>query len=361
MSTFRQLVDEARKRTWVRGVQALAMAIAMLAFPAAATAAGGGDDADRGERGRFCSKTASLLFHACLSEIKDDLFVAAAICINVSDKEEREECNDEAKEAKQEGKQLCRDQRAGRRDACDLLGEGRYDPDFEPALFDDPRNPSAPNPFFPLEIGNVWEFGGAEAIHLEVLDETKLVDGVHCLVVRDQVTEDGDLVEDTDDWFAAAKDGAVWYCGEEVKDFESTDGDDPRLPELVSIDGSFKAGRDGDKPGIIFPASPTPGDFHVEEFSLGNAEDVTEVLSTDYSFGSDPELDRFVPEELAERFCDDDCVVTRNGSLLEPGIFARKYYASGIGVFLEVNPDTGEVVQLTDCNFDPRCDDLPEP
>ncbi|MGH8659698.1 MAG: hypothetical protein ACREV4_14805 [Gammaproteobacteria bacterium] len=179
---------------------------------------------------------------------------------------------------------------------------------------------------------------------------------------RDQVFKDGDLVEDTDDWFVPAKNGNTWYCGEEVKDFESFDGDDPRLPELVSIDGSFKAGRDGDKPGIIFQASPNVGQVYLGEFSLGNAEDVTEVLSTTYAFGNDPELDRLVPKPLAEHLCSaGDCVVTKNFSLLEPGIFARKYYTRGIGFFLEVNSDTGEVLQLVDCSFDARCMDLPAP
>jgi hypothetical protein len=92
------------------------------------------------------------------------------------------------------------------------------------------------------------------------------------------------------------------------------------------------------KPGITFQASPTPGQVYLEEFSLGNAEDVTEVLSTTYAFGSDPELDQLVPEPLAQRFCSSgDCVVTKNFSLLEPGIFARKYYARGIGVFLRAS------------------------
>jgi hypothetical protein len=54
-------------------------------------------------------------------------------------------------------------------------------------------------------------------------------------------------------------------------------------------------------------------------------------------------------------------VVTKNFSLLEPGIFARKYYARGIGFFLEVKPDTGEVLQLVNCSFDDRCKDLPQP
>ena len=181
--------------------------------------------------------------------------------------------------------------RQWRLDACKVLGQGRYDPDFDPALFDDPKNPTSPNPYFPLEVGNLWEYRGASEVNtVEVLDQTKLIDGVHCLVVNDQVFKDGDLVEDTDDWFAAAKDGNVWYCGEEVKDFESFDGDDPRLPELVSIDGSFKAGRERDKPGIIFQATPDAGQSYLEEFSLGNAEDVTDVLSTTFPLGADPEL-----------------------------------------------------------------------
>ena len=119
----------------------------------------------------------------------------------------------------------------------------------------------------------------------------------------------------------------------------------------------------GDKPGIIFLASPRQGDVYLEEFSLANAEDVTQILSTTYAYGKNAELDRLVPRRLAERFCAGDCVVTKNFSLLEPGIFSRKYYARGIGVFLEVetDPETETVSQLVDCNFDPRCSALPTP
>ena len=330
-----------------------------------ALAKGGGkddDDDDRIDR-RFCSRTADLLYRACGHEVEDDFLVASAKCINVSDWEERAQCFADAKSASREGRQLCREQWSGRRDICQILGEYRYDPDFDSANFDDPKNPINPNPYYPLQVGNRWEYsGGNEFNTIEVLDETKLIDSVACIVVRDQVFKDGDLAENTDDWFVQAKDGNTWYCGEEVKDFESFDGDAPRKPELVSIDGSFKAGRDRDKPGIIFLASPMPGDVYLEEFSLGNAEDATEVLSTTYAFGSDFELDRYVPQQLAERLCSTgDCVVTRNFSLLEPGISARKYYARGIGFFLEVTPDSGEVLQLTDCSFDSRCVNLPEP
>ena len=55
--------------------------------------------------------------------------------------------------------------------------------------------------------------------------------------------------------------------------------------------------------------------------------------------------------------------MTKNYSLLEPGIFARKIYAPGVGVIVEVEFDDegGTVVQLSDCNFDSRCAGLPQP
>jgi hypothetical protein len=358
----KQEISEALGFSRTRAARILAIAVATgLALGAGPAPACGDDDDDR-DRGRFCSSTAATLLHACRNEIQDDYFVALAKCTNVSDRVERQECVAEARAARQEASALCREQWSWRRGACKVLGEGRYDPDFEPSLFDDPRNPSNPNPYFPLGVGNRWEFrGGNELNTVEVLNDTKAIAGVTCIVVNDLVFDGGDLIEDTDDWYAAAQDGSVWYCGEEVKDFESFNGDDPRRPELVSIDGSFKAGRDRDKPGIIFQTSPAAGQAYLEEFSLGNAEDVTEILSTTYAFGTDPELDRLVPQALAARFCSGDCVVTKNFSLLEPGVVARKYYGLGIGFFLEVDPDTGKVVQLVDCNFDTRCANLPLP
>jgi len=320
------------------------------------------EDENSGGQGGFCSQTANLLFRACGNEVQDDFFKAQAICLNVSDKGERAQCLADTITARNESRELCSEQRTGRLDTCKALGEDRYDPNFDPALFDDPKHPTHPNPYFPLTVGNRWEYhGGNEVNTVKVLNETKLIEGVTCAVFSDQVFKDGDLAEDTDDWFCPAKDGNVWYFGEEVKDFESFDGDNPRKPELVSIDGSFKAGRNGDKPGIIFLASPKPSAVYLEEFSLGNAEDVTQVLSTTYKFGSNSELDQLVPQQLAQMLCSGgDCVVTKNFSLLEPGDFARKYYARGIGVFLEVE-SSGKVIQLVNCNFDPRCAALPSP
>ena len=309
-----------------------------------------------------CEKTATLQYLACRDEVRDDFFTGKAICINLTDDDERAECLDDARAESQEAKGLCRDQRRARRELCDLLGGGAYDPDFDPALFEpDPRNPVTLNPYYPLVVGYEWEYEAEdEGNTVTVLDKTKLIEGVNCLVIRDFVVAE-DTQEDTKDWFGLRLDGTVDYCGEEVRDFEIFPGDDPQDPELVETDGSFKEGRDGDRSGTLFPAVPVVGATYRQEWSPGNAEDFATILSTTYHYGEDPDLDQLVPQALADLLCNHDCVVTRDGSALEPDVLERKYYSNGIGVFLETKPEDGEINQLVDCNFDARCAALPAP
>jgi len=315
----------------------------------------------RAQTDTYCTQTADTLLDACKASVMDDGAVGKAICINITHPSARNTCFDDLADSQDEATQLCEGQHDTRLAACGVLGEARYDPDFRPARFDNPKRPSNPNPYFPLGVGKHWEYRSATQVNtVDVVNETKLIAGVRCIVFRDLVFEGGLIHEATDDWYVPAKDGSVWYFGEDVKDFETFKGDNPLRPELVSIDGSLKAGRDGDKPGIIALASPKVGDVYLEEFSLGNAEDVTEIQSTTYSYGHDPVLDEGVPKELVQRFCAGNCIVTKNYSLLEPGLFARKYYARGVGTILEVE-NTGEVVQLVNCNFDHRCANLPTP
>ena len=335
------------------GIVGAVMLVALLELPVIVSAQQG-----------FCSQTANILFSACENGAQDDFLVASAICVNEPQQAERAKCNTDAEASRDESLQLCQDQLDWRLEGCLLTGEDRYDPEFAPRLFDNPKNPGKPNPYFPLKVGNRWEYvSGSEFNSVQISNDTKLIDGVTCIVSHDLVFDgDGFIIEDTDDWFVPAKDGNTWYCGEEVKNYETFKGDNPRKEELVSIDGSFKAGRDGDEPGIISLASPTLGQVYREEFSLANAEDIAQVRSRTYKFGSNPELDLLVPKMLADRFCSaGDCVVTDNRSLLEPGVIERKFYGRGIGNFLEVVPDTGEVVQLVNCNFDNRCKNLPQP
>lgn len=321
------------------------------------------DDDDDGDRGRFCSTTASLQYRACKHELGDDFFEAQAICLQIPERAERDECFQEARTERGDGRQLCRDQRAARRELCGGLGEGRYAPDFDPENFDDDfRKLTNPNPYYPLQIGNFWEYQTTdETNRIEVFDKTKLIEGVTCIVVNDFVTKAEGGGEDTDDWYAQRKDGTVDYCGESSRDLEVFEGDDPPEPELVEIEGSFKAGRDGDLPGTIFLASPEVGMTYRQEWSAGNAEDAATIVSTTYGFGNDPELDEFMPQELAELLCNNDCVVTGEVVPLEPDVFELKFYARDIGLFFEVKPEDGETNRLVGCNsdFDPRCADLP--
>jgi hypothetical protein len=340
----------------------LAASAASLALAGAALAQKN-DDADA-DGARACTTTASLARRACGFDAQDNFFQKLAACANSSDSGRRSACREAARDELGESRELCSAQSKARRDICGLVGEAAYDPAFDPKNFEtDFHKLANPNRYFPIAIGDRWEYksNGGETDIVEVLDQTKLIEGVTCVVVRDEVSSDGVVVEGTDDWYAQAKDGSVWYCGEEVKDFETFEGDEPVLPELVAIDGSFKAGRDDAKPGVIFLAKPARGVTYREEFSLGNAEDVSTIITTTYGYGADPELDTLVPEALARLLCRDDCIVTKAFTAVAPGVVERKYSAPGIGTFLETAPDTGEVVQLVNCNFDPRCRSLPQP
>jgi hypothetical protein len=58
------------------------------------------------------------------------------------------------------------------------------------------------------------------------------------------------------DWFAQADDGAVWYFGEDVSDYE--DG------VVATNEGTWLAGKDG-PPGMIMPGNPKVGDVYRPE------------------------------------------------------------------------------------------------
>jgi len=310
-----------------------------------------------------CSATARAGVKACRSDVTDDWWTAVGICTNESDLADLWECFADAWGERRESRDECGAVFEARLELCDEIGEDPYDPDFDPGDFDaDFTNLTHPNPYLPLTIGNQWIYeGGDEVDTVEVTSATKLIEGVTCIVVKDVVEADGEITEDTDDWQAQTKDGAVYYCGEMSQQLETFEGDDPAVPELVGIEGSFKAGRDGAKPGILMQAEPEVGQVYRMEWAFGDAEDAAEVLSTDYGFGNDAELDEFVPEDLANLLCHDDCVVTRDFTPLEPDAEEHKYYAPGIGVFLEVDLESGDINQLVDCNFHPACAALPAP
>ena len=296
---------------------------------------------------RACSKTTQAAYKACLSEVRDDYWIAIGNCYNLSDPQDRAECLAEAKEEFKEAKDLCKDQREARSEICDELGETPYDPEINPDDFVDfeeilsGSETLIPNRYFPLIPGTTWEYLAIDAddevferILVEVLEETKEILGVNCIVVRDRVWEIDDvgeetLIEDTDDWYGQDTDGNVWYIGEIAQEFE--DG------ELVSLEGSWKAGRDDAKAGYIMYANPQSDDYYRQEFFLGDAEDMGEVISRDEE-----------SEEVPFGSYDNDVLKTRDWTPIEPDVLEFKYYAPGVGMVLEENPEDEEQVELVD-------------
>ncbi|HKJ23654.1 MAG TPA: hypothetical protein VKB65_02450 [Myxococcota bacterium] len=338
-------------------LRAVRLGLALALLGGLALALGGGSARANGGGANICKKTSTTLLSACKKEVFDDFLTAKAICLNETDPDDAAECRSDAVDELNEAWPGCFEVREARDEACDLLGPGAYDPDFDPESFVDPV---VGNPFQPLQVGNHWEYeGDGESIVIDVLDETKQIEGVTCVTVRDQASEDGVLVENTDDWIAEHANGDTWYCGEISQGLETFDGDDPEEPELVTLEGSWKAGRDGAKPGILIPADAPVGATYRQEFLPGDAEDMAMVLSRTWSYGNGEGLDGLVPQDLADLLCDGDCMVTREFSALDPGLYELKYYSPGVGLFLEVAPDAGEIVPLVACNVDPRCAALP--
>jgi hypothetical protein len=192
---------------------------------------------------------------------------------------------------------------------------GEYAPDVSPEDFVEVID----NPYLPLVAGTRWVYEGevdgeVERIEVEVLEERRQVFGVQATVVRDQVFVDGELQEDTDDWYAQDVDGNVWYLGEETAEYE--DG------EVATTEGSWEAGVDGALPGIVMLADPRPGEAYRQEFYQGEAEDLAEVLR----IGQPAAV-------VAGTFA--DVITIREWNPFEPDVVEEKHFAPGVGMISE--------------------------
>jgi hypothetical protein len=172
------------------------------------------------------------------------------------------------------------------------------------------------NPWWPMEPGNHWTFReGSSVDNITVTDRTKRIMGIEARVVRDVLTENGQVVEDTFDWYAQDADGNVWYMGEDTKEFENG--------QLKTTAGSWQAGVKNAQPGILIPARPSPGLAYRQEYLKGEAEDRAKVLSLTAS--------ATVPHGAF-----DHALLTEDTTPLEPNLVERKYYVKGIGPVLAV-------------------------
>jgi hypothetical protein len=209
---------------------------------------------------------------------------------------------------------------AGAEPACEI--DASYNPQIVPANFVSVVD----NPLFPLAPGTTFVYvAGDEHIEVTVTDQRKLILGVSTVVVHDVASVEGEVAEDTFDYYAQDRDGAVWYFGEDTKTLENG--------QVVSTEGSWEGGVDGAKPGLIIPAAPVVGLSYRQEYRACEAEDMGEIVATcaraEVPFGSFS-----------------SCLKTLDTTPLDSSSVENKWYCPGVGIVLTIDQATGEREEL---------------
>lgn len=275
------------------------------------------------EAATACAKTSTDVLQSCRAAAESDYWLAIAKCDNLPN---AGECRQQATAERQDGLQTCRDEFDVRQTGCEGFGPSAYDPTIDPSNF----VKQVDNPFFPLTPGTTFIYEGQTSQGLEhdefaVTHRTRVILGVTCVEVHDTVRVNGKLTEDTLDWFAQDLEGNVWYFGENTHELEGG---------LIStIDGTFVAGVNQAKPGIVMESHPKVGDFYRQEFDLGNAEDYAQVIGLNASVS--------IPLGTFHH-----CLKTKETTPLEPDLVEDKFYARGVGNILTIDRVTGEQSKL---------------
>ena len=204
-----------------------------------------------------------------------------------------------------------------------------YNPQIKPEDF----STKITNKYFALPVGKKMvyeaktEEGINEKIEIEILAETKVIDGVETIVYLDKVYNNGQLVEETRDYLAQHKNGDVWYFGEEVNNYENG--------VLKDHDGTFIHGTDGAKAGIWMKAEQKVGDSYKQEYFKGEAEDMRDIIETNVA----------VTTKLGSYT---DCVKAYDWTPLDKKSREHKYYCPQVGSLVLIEHlETGKRAELT--------------
>jgi len=213
-----------------------------------------------------------------------------------------------------------------KKDSTRLI-DSSYKPDINPANFS--NSTIITNPYYPATPGKKYIYEGQtdegfERVEEQRLNTTKTNMGITCIVSNFKGYVNGELVEETWDWYAQDNEGTLWYFGEEVNNYQNG--------TLSDHGGSWEAGVDGAQPGKIMPANPQTGMKYREEYYFGHAEDEAEILGTGLS-------------ETISLGTYNNCIKTKNWTALEPDALENKIYAPGIGLIKEIDiPGKFEIV-----------------
>jgi hypothetical protein len=171
------------------------------------------------------------------------------------------------------------------------------------------------HPFFPLKPGTTFTYTGQQEgkprkVTVFVTHKTKMILGVRATVVLDQVLVNGRPEEKTWDWYGQDRNGNVWYLGEDSFDYVNG--------RWKRSDGSWQAGVDGAKAGLVMKAHPQVGDVYRQEYYAGHAEDMAKVVAKDKTVAT--------PYGSSKH-----ALVTSEWTPLEKGVLEQKYYVRGVG------------------------------
>ncbi len=149
-----------------------------------------------------------------------------------------------------------------------------------------------------------------------VLTRSEQVAGVPVTVVKVDDYHDGELVKTTEDFFAQAPDGTVYYLGERVDELH--DG------QVVGHEGAWLAEPNGSPPGLFMPPAPTVGKTFDQEQIPGVAEAQSKVIAIDQMVTS-----------ASGTFS--GCIQTEDIDVLD-GTTEQKYYCPDVGLVREEFP-----------------------
>jgi hypothetical protein len=156
------------------------------------------------------------------------------------------------------------------------------------------------------------EDGAKVVLVIQVLKQTKTVDGVETRVVREHESRNGKVVEISMNYFAfdpTTKN--VYYFGEDVDMY--------RNGKVVNHEGSWRSGVKGAHFGLAMPGSPKVREKYYQEVAPEIAMDRAENISLTETLRTP-----------AGKF--NKCLKVEETTPLEPGAKEYKVYAPGVGL-----------------------------
>lgn len=169
------------------------------------------------------------------------------------------------------------------------------------------------NDYFVLEPGYQLVLGkGPTKMQITVLDETKVVNGVTTRVVEEREWAKGQLTEVSRNYYAMCEQTKdVLHFGEDVEVYENG--------KLLKTEGTWIAGTQGNRPGLLMSGAPKAGMKYYQEIAPGLAMNRGEVVSLNETC-----------KTAAGTFT--QCMKVRGTSSIDKKKLEYKYYAPRIGL-----------------------------